>query len=214
MGKIKLPKLWIEYEVRDKDGKLLDKGKFKGQSWVGNITAFLRTLFKGGVTGTSTTPRYYSTSPTDMRDVDGTARGLALFEYSASTRLGAEAEAGVDAYGLRVGASDSAVALGQYNLGIPIVHGSGAGQLLYGNTTVEDLSRNGTWLFRVVRTFTNGSGSTVTVREFGLFVRLEVATVSPYMASIMFARDVPPSPINVPAGSTLTLRYIISQSLS
>jgi hypothetical protein len=98
-------------------------------------------------------------------------------------------------------------------LGALIGHGTGSGQLSYGATVVESLTKNSVWYFRIIRTFTNNSGATVTVREVGLYVRLGLAT-SPYYYSCMLARDVPTPPITVPNGSTLTLRYIISHSLS
>jgi hypothetical protein len=79
----------------------------------------------------------------------------------------------------------------------------------YGTSTVEALTKDTTWQFRVVRTFTNNSGATITVREVGLFIQVNTPT-----KQVMLARDVITSPINVPAGSTLTMRYIISHSLS
>jgi hypothetical protein len=212
MGKYtpKLPKAVIEYEVRDKNGKLIEKGKFPAKSWVGNIVGLLSAIIS---TWASTGSGNYATNTrSDLTDIGGTARGIYLGSGSGAT-VGGCAPAGDTSAGIVVGSSDTPVSLGQYSLGALITHGTGSGQLTYGATNVETLSKDTTWLFRIVRTFSNGSGASVTVREIGLYVRLGMG-VSPYYYSCMLARDVPTSPISVPNGSTLTIRYIISHSLS
>jgi hypothetical protein len=206
----KLPKAVIEYEVRDKNGKLLSKGKFAAKSWVGNIIALLSCLIS---TWSATGTAYPATfSRSDMIDTSGVARYIEL-AANGSPYLGGAAPAGETTAGILVGSSDTPVSLAQYNLQSLIPHGTGAGQLSYGATTVETLTKDTTWYFRVIRTFTNSGGASITVKEIGLFVRLGM-TSSPYYYSCMFARDVPSTPITVPNGSTLTVRYIISHSLS
>jgi hypothetical protein len=212
MGKYtpKLPKAVIEYEVRDKNGKLIDKGKFPAKSWVGNIVGLLSAIIS---TWASTgTGNYAASTRSDLTDTGGNARGIFLGSAS-STTVGGCAPAGDTSAGIVVGSSDTPVSLSQYSLGALIGHGTGSGQLTYGATSVESLSKDTTWLFRIVRTFSNSSGASVTVREIGLYVRLGMGA-SPYYFPCMLARDVPTSPISVPNGSTLTVRYIISHSLS
>ena len=216
MGKYtpKLPKAVIEFEVRDKNGKLIEKGKFPAKSWVGNIVGLLSSILS---MWSSAGTKYYATSPsrTDLTDTGGTARGISISTASDlyGATLGGCAPAGEITAGIVVGSSDTPVSLSQYSLGALIPHGTGSGQLQYGATSVETISKDTTWLFRIVRTFTNSSGASVTVREIGLYVRLGKSD-SPFYYSCMLARDVPPSPIIVPDGSTLTVRYIISHSLS
>jgi hypothetical protein len=216
MGKYtpKLPKAVIEYEVRDKNGKLIEKGKFPAKSWVGNIVGLLSAILS---TWSTTSSTYYATPPSraDLTDTSGTARGISISTGSStgSATLGGCAPAGDTTAGIVLGSSDTPVSLGQYSLGALITHGTGSGQLQYSATTVETLSKDITWLFRIVRAFSNGSGASVTVREIGLYVRFGMST-SPSYYSCMLARDVPTSPISVPNGSTLTVRYIISHSLS
>jgi hypothetical protein len=211
MGKYtpKLPKAVIEYEVRDKNGKLIEKGKFPAKSWVGNIVGLLSAIIS---TWTGVGSYYAAGTRSDLTDISGTARNTML-GTGGSVTLGGCAPAGDTSAGIVVGSSDTPVSLSQYSLGALITHGTGSGQLTYAATNVETLSKDTTWLFRVVRTFTNSSGASVTVREIGLYVRLGMPS-SPYYYSCMLARDVPTSPITVPAGSTLTVRYIISHSLS
>jgi len=216
MGKYtpKLPKAVIEYEVRDKNGKLIKKGKFPAKSWVGNIVGLLSAILS---MWSSAKDSCYATpsSRADLTDVSGTARGISISVCTSAgyTVLGGCAPAGETTAGIVVGSSDTPVSLSQYSLGALIPHGTGSGQLQYGATNVETISKGAAWLFRIVRTFTNGSGASVTVREIGLYVRLGLPS-SPYYYSCMLARDVPTSPIIVPDGSTLTVRYIISHSLS
>jgi hypothetical protein len=214
MGKYtpKLPKAVIEYEVRDKNGKLIEKGRFPAKSWVGNIVGLLSAIISTwGATGGNPSGTY---TRSDLTDTGGTARHLGLCAGTTSAvTLGGCAPTGDTSAGIVLGSSDTPVSLGQYSLGALITHGTGSGQLTYGATNVETLSKDTTWLFRIVRTFTNSSGASVTVREIGLYVRLGISS-SPYWYSCMLARDVPTSPISVPNGSTLTVRYIISHSLS
>ncbi|MEM1563004.1 MAG: hypothetical protein QXV75_08495 [Candidatus Bathyarchaeia archaeon] len=211
MGKLKLPSLWIEYEVKSRDGKVLDKGKVESQTWVGNIVALISSLLAHwGIT--SQTNLYYLRTRADILDTTDTARDTMLPVYTNSP-VGGAAPAGNTDAGILVGSSDAPVTINQYNLINLITHGSGQGQLQYGETTVDPLVKGSTWTLRIIRTFTNASGATVTVKEFGLFIRLGTRD-SPYTYSAMLARDVPPSPVNVPNGSTLTLRYIISHSIS
>jgi hypothetical protein len=208
MGKYtpKLPKAVIEYEVRDKNGKLIDKGKFPAKSWVGNIVGLLSAIFSSWA---SSSTGYSASSRADLIDTSGTARSLGFGAVGTGRTFGACAPAGETTAGIVVGASDTPVSIGQYALISQIGHGTGSGQLQYQASTVDPLSKNATWFFRIIRTFTNGSGATVTIREIGLYVKLGTNG-----ETCMFARDVPTSPINVPNGSTLTVRYIISHSLS
>jgi hypothetical protein len=207
MGKPKLPKLWIEYEVKDKDGKLLDKGKIKSQSWVGNIIALISCLFNIWGTGVSS---YVSTaSRSDLIDTSNTARPLRIAVSSATIAMGGNAPAGETTAGIVVGSSNTPVAIDQYSLQALIAHGTGAGQLQYGATTVDPIVKTATtWTLRIIRTFTNGSGATVTVYELGLYLKVCFDG-----QTIMLARDVPATPITVPDASTLTLRYIISHTV-
>jgi hypothetical protein len=212
MGKYtpKLPKAVIEYEVRDKNGKLIEKGKFPAKSWVGNIVGLLSAILS---TWSTTSGANAVATRSDLTDTSGTARHIMLGTGAGTATLGGCAPAGEASAGIVVGSSDTPVSLSQYSLGALIPHGTGSGQLTYGATNVETLSKDTTWFFRIVRTFTNSSGASVTVREIGLYVRSGMSS-SPYWYSCMLARDVPTSPISVPNGSTLTVRYIISHSLS
>jgi hypothetical protein len=213
MSKLKVPKAYIEWEVKDKDGKVVNRGRQAAKSWVGNIVCFLSSIFYSGQFVKVGTADYYGYTPrADLKDTAGVARGVALFFGSATVApLGARAPAGEIEYGIVVGTGTTPPAIGDFRLQSRISHGSGAGQLQYGAVTVEDMSKDTTWMFRVVRSFTNASGATVTVYEVGLIVALPRDWS--YYSSFLLARDVISGGISVPDGATLTLRYIISHSL-
>jgi len=207
-GKIsKMPSMYIEFEVRDKDGKIIQKGRQKAHSWTGNIIRLLSAIFYGPTSIYSQSMSYCGTR-TDLVDTSNSARPV-CFAY---TYLGSNAGAGQDSFGIVVGSSDAPVTLDQYALQAKIANGSSAGQLLYNASTIENLTVGTTYYFRVIRTFSNNSGGTITVKEIGLYVQLPTSASS--YSTYMFARDVIASGISVPNGSVLTLRYIISYSLS
>lgn len=185
----KLPKIKIEIEVRDKDGKLIEKRTEKGNSWTRNIIAMLYC-------------QWANTTTSYLIDTGGTARA-----YSGSaTAMYVNAGSGVDTYGLQVGASDAAFDVTQYSLQAKIANGSAANQLQYGTVSVDPPSSlGGAWQIRVIRVFSNVSGASVTVKEIGLVGQISAGY------NFLIARDVI-SPISVPNGSSLTVRYLISVS--
>jgi len=203
-------KLEWEYEIKDKDGKVIKKGKFKSKSWTGRIVELLYCIFHQydhytASLGTSYTDRL---SPEEIIGHDGTKIAIPT-GYNVATR-GVRAPAG-EVFGIIVGSSSSPVEIGDYYLASVITHGTGNGQLEYGDSTLETLSRGATYSFKVVRTFTNNSGADVVVREVGLVI--EVCTKKDTRGYFLIARDIPSPEITVPNGKTLTLRYIVSYTL-
>jgi len=198
-----------EIEVRDASGKLLTFRKFKAKSWLPQFLGLIKGQFmiphlsntNGGnapVTDTSGTVRYYPPS------------GASL--YAAAICL--YAGDGVGDYGLVVGSSDTPNTVNTYTMGAIIPHGSGSGQLNYGATSIENPSNppgTNNWIFRIIRTFSNNSGASITVKEIGLIVKTwDSGGNTRYF---LIARDVI-SPVTVPSGSTLTVRYISKITVS
>jgi len=190
--------LELELEVRDKEGKITEKRRIKANSLLRNFAQTLVAFFAG------TSLRVW------MYDTGYTNRNLFIAYGSyAYAFFFVNAGATVDYYGIQVGSGVTTVSRDDYRLATPIVHGSGSGQLSYGATTIEDV--NGTppqSRFRVLRTFSNDSGAAIIVYEIGLVYRTQVAAATFY--NIMIGRDVLPTPVNVPAGSSLTTRYIFA----
>jgi len=172
----------IEFELRDKDGKLIKKWVQEGRSWV---KWFLYLLYV----------QMAQTSIT-VTKTDGTSGGIGTLNYNLLISGGY----GTDTYGIVVGSSNLAWTIEQNKLDSKISHGNGSGQLLYGNTTVDDVSQitNGYRIF-VSRVFTNNSGASVIVKEVGIY----------NYNNVMFARDVLTSPVEVQNLQSLTVRYSI-----
>jgi hypothetical protein len=198
-------KLGFRYqlEVRDKNGKLLSLTKGDSHSFLRSWIRILQCMMK---------PKSNTVSTVVLKDtsnVDKTCYGS-----SSATEIRSVIACGADAsdagYGIVVGSSDLAFDRTHYNLQGKIAHGSGAGQLLYGAMAVEDYSETDSQArFRMTRTFTNNTGSTVTVKEIGI-VFVNYSTVA--SAAILMARDVLTSPQAIPDGATLTVRYTLYYS--
>jgi hypothetical protein len=195
-------KLGFRYQldVRDKNGKLLSLTKGASHSFVRNWIRILQCMMKAQNGMVSTVVLK------DTSNVDRTCYGSATTPDIRSV-IACGAEAANANYGIVVGSSDLAFDRTHYNLQGKIAHGTGAGQLIYGATAVEDYSETDSQArFRMTRTFTNNTGSTVTVKEIGIvFANLAVGVTW----NILMARDVLTSPQAIPDGATLTVRYTL-----
>lgn len=208
---------FIEAEIRDKKGRLIEKRKFRSRSFVANLLRLLRQMMIRYTTGSSGIVKYNVITSAEPIDHTNTARGIEVNTYYASSvhnNLLAGAIAGETDFGIRVGRGTGTPTPANYNLDILIEHGTNTNQLQYGAVTIEAISIVGnTVTLTITRTFTNGSGSTVVVSEIGLSVRISVSATSAQFAYIQIARDLASPPINVPNGSTLTLRYLLKTTV-
>jgi hypothetical protein len=195
MGKPNL-KLMLELEVRDKNGKLLEKRSRTCHSFLKNFAWFVYAFFAAtNVTRTNT------------------GGGSATFYGSRAVTITGEnspmkcnAASADDSFGIQVGSGTTPVSRDDYALATKISHGTAAGQLAYGTMTIETV--NGTppeSQFRIIRTFSNSTADAITVYEIGLAISNRWADVE---TKFLIARDVLSAPVTVPAGATLTIRYI------
>lgn len=193
----------IEVEVRDKDGELIHFHKEEAHSWLVNFLHWLRAFFYQQVgVAAGGTETVTDTSGASQSIVYGSTTGANAF-------FGVRAPAGDDSYGLIMGMGSLSVIPEDYQLAAKISEGTGVNQMNYGGVTVEALTSitNG-YQFRVIRTATNNSGGAITVSEIGIVAELwEVGGTRIFM---LVARDVLTTSVSVPAGSTITVRYIIS----
>jgi hypothetical protein len=202
----------VELELRDRSGKIICKKRFRSKSFVSNFLKILRTLCYGYTAATSYT-LYVSSYSAGIKDHNGND---ALFQVVAENRtdpsylFNLNAPANDTNYGIRVGSGSTTPTADDYNLANPIANGTGSGQLLYGATSIETVvvEASSRTYFRIIRTFSNSSGATVTVREIGLSVKWSRTGVG-YLYALL-ARDVLSSAVDVPDGATLTVRYILS----
>jgi hypothetical protein len=172
----------IELELRDKDGKLLKKLVQEGRSWV----KWFLYVWCIQMTQTSLT----------VTRTDGSSGSQGI----SSGCFNITGPYGNNSYGIIVGISNTPWSIEQYQLGSRIPHGNSSGQLLYGATTVDDVTQitNGYRIF-ASRVFTNNSGASVIVKEVGLYTS----------DNIMLARDVLTTPVEVQNLQSLTVRYSI-----
>lgn len=184
----------VEIEIVDKDGKVIDRYEKRSESFLKAFLQWLRTFFGG-------TETIYGPSVGETFDIPGTP--TSWFDV-----LDIRGTAGDDSVGIVVGSSGVAPTPTDTALASKISHGTGAGQLQYSDQTVEAISQSGnTVSFRISRSFTNGSGSSVTVAEAGIMAKVLAADGVTH--SFLIMRDVISPERSIPDGATLTIRYTI-----
>ena len=201
--------LFYELEVRDKEGRVISSRRERSRSLLRNFALIVRTLLAGNIAGLIThTPFDVSVSITKR---DGGTFSFPNLTYcvtettpekEAPSVMEAAAMERTDSYGVIVGGGTTPVTKHDYDLESQYKDGINANQLLHGKTTVEDV--NGTEtdsVWRVIRTFSNESGATITVREIGLAVVCQGNYV-------LIARDVLSTPEDIPDAASLTVRYV------
>ena len=181
----------IEVIVLDKDGREIHREKKPMDSFTYNVMTLLAIFDSDGWA---------------VNDINGNAvmlefkKGVDDYLYDASVL----APAGEDKYGILVGSSDKAFDVLDLNLGAKIPHGTGSGQLSYGETSEVAYGADyKTWQ----RAFDNLSGADIVVKEIGMFakvVREEAGVPKDYY--IMLARDVITT-TTVPNGGRLIVKY-------
>jgi hypothetical protein len=215
-------KLYLECEIRDKNGKLLSKYKKESESLLKNFMVILQAMFNTSVIKAGPIGNQNTVYTVTVKDTSGASKsvgvGVVFYNYVGSTNywillpLTINAPQNDDTYGIQVGSSPSSVSRDDYMLGGKILSGSGNAQLVYGAMTVEipDGIPPDT-VFRAIRTFTNNTSDNITVYEIGLVIANQVAsyqTTLPTPIYVLIARDVLTSPQTIPPGATLTVRYI------
>jgi len=202
--------LKIELEVKDRNGKTIIKKTQVSRSLLKNFLAFLRTSFSVVVNA--------STTYVTLKDTSGVNKNFYVCLYLTSvslpvvhTPMPTLAGGNNPTYGIQIGRGDTAVTRDDYQLALLIAEGTGVNQMNYGAMTVENV--DGTppqTMFRLIRVITNNSAATITVKEIGLVMGNSYYDGITQIVYLMIARDVLTSPIDVPVGSTLTVRYIFS----
>ena len=205
----KLPfKVMVELEVTDKNGRIVKKHRQMSHSFLMQWLQFLRCQTSIAIGGSGIS--------INVVDETGTVRTFPCSWTETFNReaLMCNAPAGDNSHGIVVGISDAPNTINTYCLGGKIAHGTGSGQLQYGNHTFDDVANpsGNILLFRIIRVFSNTSGSTITVKEVGLMVKN--LDSQGYARSYLVARDVLSTPVDVYNDTTLTVRYIFQITVS
>ena len=184
---------FVETTVKDRHGKVISHHKARSRSFVRAFNHMICAQCRG-----QSTPNPGITT----KDTGGTNRSLRTSGYGMVCTGGA----GVTTYGTRVGTSAQAVDIEDYQLIAAIAHGVGAGQLSHGACTVAYVGVVGSAsTFTVSRTFTNGSGGPISVRETGIYNRF--TQVGATLIYLMSCRDNITE--DVPDAGNLTVTYTI-----
>jgi len=178
--------------VIDQNGKCTYYRRYRSRSFV---IGFLNNIFSGlsaqGITNTNTTGSQYTVSDTDGMIVNaGSNNGN---------------------YGIVIGQGTSAPSIINYNLSIFIQNGAGVGQMQYGAVSITSAVTNtstNTGYITVTRTFTNNSGSSITVSEVGIIAWSGTGTLQTNQYYLI-THDLLPTPITVPNGSSISTSYEI-----
>jgi len=204
---------WIEVEVRDDRGRVVQRGRHKMHSFLNNFLSILLGAINAGnrsnISASVTNPgggtskvyaEFYNTSAT----------------YGGGTSMALRARANEDFYGIVVGSGSTPVTLTNFNLASKISHGTGAGQLSYDEVVFEDLGLDASvtppvYRFRFIRTLKNLSGGGVTINEVGLIAWNFWRDFNAVNADVKFliARDVLPTTYTVPDGGSATVAVTV-----
>ena len=211
---------WIEIEVRDKDGKLIQSGRQRMQSFLNNLLRIIEGEAKA-VGGAALSYYGLAQSATVILQ-DGTS-GTAYIEwyngtsyYGGGTPMALKASDDDDTYGIIVGSDTTPNTLNTYKIYSKISHGTSSGRLDYGPVSVDDLGLDTSvsppvYRYRIVRAFSNLSGAVITIREVGLVARNYWKDLNAVRSNVKFliARDVLSTSYNVPNGGSATVAITI-----
>jgi len=202
-------KAYWNITVRDKDGKIICRKRFRSHSF---LVAFIKYVKGEFATVFASTTGNGNTSITDT---GGTTVNFPdhSSDYGYYTHMSTLGGAGDDSQGIVVGTGTSANTTTTYALSTKIANGTGSGQLQYGAMTVNDVVASGNTLyFLMTRTFTNISGASITVNEVGIQCKCYAAGASTH--TLLLARDVLTNGVTIPNGGSATFQYTISITVS
>lgn len=184
-----------ELEVYDKNNKVIKRVKGKGNTLLMNFYRILASLC------TDTSISIDCIDPTGFRTVT-------RMDTEFTTAYAPDAD---DSFGIVVGSGSSANTSATKNLDSKISHGTTTGRLYYRAVSGETEGTFPTLKLVLIRRFENQTSADITVREIGLVVRFcnVTATGALEYFKAMIARDVLTTPVTVPAGGALTVKYKI-----
>jgi hypothetical protein len=149
----------IEWVLKDKDGKTISKTKSKSNSL---LKAFADILYSSMA----------ATNLAAVYDIGNTSQTIFNTSYPMYAFWTVVSAIGNTSIGIVVGTGSNAVTLTDHALQTLIAHGNGSGQLYYSaNSVITPITSGGTRSFQIQRTFTNNSGSDITINEIGLYMQ-------------------------------------------
>jgi hypothetical protein len=210
---------WIEVEVRDPEGRVVQRGRHEMRSFVNNFLKVLEGCGKASG-GAGLTFSGVIASATVV-GTDGASKTVLVDYYTddyygGGTAIASNAPDNDSSYGIVVGSGTTPVNLNNYALASPISHGTSAGQLDYDTISIEDLGLDTSvsppvYRFRLIRGFKNLSGVSVNVNEVGLVARSYWKDRGGVDNDVKYliARDVLPSTYTIPNGGSATVTVTV-----
>jgi len=180
----------LEIEVRDRQGRIKKRHKQQMKSFVRNFLKHLKCAFQ-------------EANETGLVDTSGNT--VEIYHPFAGNYhfLDVKGGEGGATKGIVIGSgttpptNDDYKLESQYNTSV----------FSYSSTSITIVDEEGYVVLRIIRTFTNVSGSSKTINEVGLICRTGSPTVT--NALILIARDVLSTPITVEDGESVVIRYVI-----
>jgi len=211
---------FIEIEVRDSEGRVVQRGRHEMRSFVNNLLRVLEGLMKaigGASLGTSGV-----VASTTVIGPDGASKTVWTEWYAGTdtrgggTPMATKAPDNDSSYGVVVGSGTATMNLHNYALASLIPHGTSAGQLDYDPVTVEELGLDTSvsppvYRLRLIRVFKNLSGGAININEVGLMARSYWKDSGGVRQDVKYliARDVLPTTYTVPAGGSATVAITV-----
>jgi len=201
---------FFELEVRNKDGKTIQKHEQRSHSFVRNIFNGLFSVIAGK---NPNTPSPFGAGRLNFRHPDGTVapRETAWsLEAPDSVGFGYRGALGAHSQGIQVGSGTTAESFEDFALAALIPNGAAAGQLNYieGSPNVATYdSATRTFTNTLARFMNNNSGGSINVNEVGLTARVSFGG---FHVFILAARDLLPTTVIVPNTGQLRVTYTIS----
>ncbi|GAG87017.1 unnamed protein product [marine sediment metagenome] len=154
--------LLIRCVVRDPDGKIVtDTGRKPAKSFVLQFLDFIHGLFY--ITGAS---------EKDAKDVNNVTDRFVRGFSACASHFYADAGINDSSHGVVIGTGDTAETNIDYKLETQLTEGVGAGNITHGTTVVDSAGEVGANVdMEIKRAFINNTGSAITVKEAGVYVK-------------------------------------------
>ncbi|MBA7664354.1 hypothetical protein ES703_72412 [subsurface metagenome] len=178
--------LWYSVVVRDRHGKIISRERRKSKSFLKQWNQLVYVQM--------------SQATISITDTGGNSRSIGPDLSSFNM----DAAIGVITHGIRVGTENTAVAIDDDALETPLTEGAGAGQMNHWACTVGDPTVSApNCSFLVSRVIVNSSGSEITVKEAGIYMKMKGGYYS------CAVRDVFGTPQAVPNGGAITVNWTL-----
>ena len=152
--------------------------------------------------------QFTQSNESNVRDTSNVLRTLKEPFTSGEQFFKLVSGAGIDAFGCVVGDGSLVVDVTDFKLTSQLMEGVGANQLQHSAQAFGPFTQVGVYATVILtRTFSNGSGAQITVRETGLYFRWR--DTGPIARDFCMARDVLAPFKDVPDGQSIVIDYRI-----